>query len=105
MAAAASRTALAKHHVAEFDRQQGIGFDGIVHPGARHALADEHEQMRTGQRIILGAAALKHRMRDDRIGELHRRTRKHLAEHATNQPDVTGNDRIVEFARPAKAGD
>ena len=61
--------------------------------------------MRSGQRIILGAAALKHRMRDDRIGELDRRARKHLAEHAANQPDVTGNDRIVEFARPAKAGD
>jgi hypothetical protein len=38
------------------------------------------------------------------IGELNRHARKHLAKHAANQPDVTGNDRIVEFARPAKAG-
>ena len=105
MAAAASRTALAEHHVAEFDRQQGIGFDRRRPSRRRHALADEHEQMRSGQRIAFGAAALKHRMRHDRIGELDRHARKHLAKHAANQPDVTGNDRIVEFARPAKAGD
>ena len=59
MAAAATRTALAEHHVAEFDRQQGIGFDRVVHPGARNALANKDEQMRSGKRIIFRAVAMK----------------------------------------------
>jgi len=73
--------------------------------GARNALADKDEQMRPGKRIILRATAMKRCMRHDRIGELDRHARKHLAKHAPNEPDVTGNDRIVEFAQPAKAGD
>ncbi len=105
MAAAAAQTALCEYHVAEFDRQQGIGLDRIVHPDARHALADKDEQMRPGKRIIFGAAAMEHGMRHHRIGELDRHARKRRAEHAANEPDVTGNDRIDEFAQAAKARD
>jgi hypothetical protein len=95
MAAAAPRTSLAEHHVAEFDRQQGIGLDRVFHPRTGNALADKDEQMRPGKRIILRATAVKRCMRHDRIGEFNRHARKHLAEHAACQPDVTGNDRIV----------
>ena len=82
-----------------------IGLDRIVHPGAGDALADEDEQMRAGKRIVLGAAAMEHGMRHHRIGELDRHARKHLAEHAANERDVAGNDRIDELAQAAKAGD
>ena len=91
---------------------------GRVRPAARHRLRSASSTQAPAtpwptntnrcapvKRIILGAAAMKHRMRDDRIGELDRHARKRLAEHAANEPDVAGNDRIVEFAQPAKARD
>src|SRR4030095_745417 len=67
MAAAATRTALAEHHMAELDRQKSSGIDRAVHPGAGDALADKDEQMRPGERIIFAAAAMKDGMRHHRI--------------------------------------